>query len=703
LNITEGDWLDNTAGLNHYFYGNFTIGSSGNYYPDGATMFEGAYDQYYQNNGGTGFFKHIYLHKTSGSSLILNSDMVVFMGKTTVIEEGTLNLNGHLYKATGNVYIVPGGNIIVDAGASLSLGELLEVNYGGQLTAIGEPGNNARIYNDGAGEDYSIKIYDGTISADYATFEDLSAEGLRVHDGAFVDPVYSFNNCSFDGFTDPGGSTWIRIDNDQDLTINNISFPNNPGGSLAHNIEKNEDQGHINLVNASGDFSGSMYEVDQWDRIDWIAPEIELELTVFLEGPYNGTDMDTDLTGLTNFPFSQPYNTDPWNYEGTESVPSLPNTDIVDWLLIEFRDAIDAPSATPGTKVAQKAVFLKKDGSIVSLDGSSNPEFNNLPTDHLFLIIQHRNHLEIMSVNPLSESGGIYTYNFTTPAGQAYGTDAQKNLGGAMYGMYGGDANADGIVNTNDKIIWANQAGTYGYKSADFNMNGQVNNIDKNDIWEQNIGESSQLPWQCGNDLHDTRDGQTYATVQIGIQCWMAENLNIGTIVNGNTDQTDNSTIEKYCYSNSTSNCNTYGGLYQWDEMMQYSTTPGVQGICPLGWHLPTDAEWCTLENEVDAGTVSCSAIGWRGTDVGGNLKETGTTHWHNPNTANNSSGFTALGSGYRNTNGTFSSLTYGAYLWTSNVTGSAAWYRGLWHGYTEVNRYYDSKTLGYSVRCLQD
>ncbi|MCD4697190.1 MAG: hypothetical protein K8S16_13215, partial [Bacteroidales bacterium] len=494
LNITTGDWIDNTAGLNHYFYGDFTIGSSGNYYPDGATMFEGAYNQYYQNNGGTGFFKHIYLHKTSGSSLILNSNMVVFMGKTTVIEEGTLNLNGHLYKATGNVYIVPGGNIIVDAGASLSLGELLEVNYGGQLTAIGEPGNNARIYNDGAGEDYSIKIYDGTISADYATFEDLSAEGLRVHDGAFVDPVYSFNNCSFDGYTDPGGSTWLRIENDQNLTIDNISFPNNPGGPLATNIGKNMDHGHITLTNASGAFSGPMYEDDPWNRIDWVAQEIELDITVFLEGPYNGTNMNTGLNDLSILPLFQPYNTAPWNYGGTESVPSIPDVNIVDWLLVELRDAPNAVSATSATIVEQQASFLLNDGSLVGLDGSSILSFNHSIIQSLFVVIWHRNHLGIMSANPITESGGVYTYNFTTPAGQAYGTNAQKNLGGGMYGMFGSDANADGDVNINDKTNWANHAGTQGYNSGDFNLDSQINNPDKNDYWLPNVGESSQVP-----------------------------------------------------------------------------------------------------------------------------------------------------------------------------------------------------------------
>ena len=99
-----------------------------------------------------------------------------------------------------------------------------------------------------------------------------------------------------------------------------------------------------------------------------------------------------------------------------------------------------------------------------------------------------------MSANPLTESGCIYSYDFTTPAGQAYGTNAQKDLGSSIYGMIAGDANADGDINSGDKTIWTKQAGTKGYNSADFDMNGQVDNPDKNEMWVPNVGEASQVP-----------------------------------------------------------------------------------------------------------------------------------------------------------------------------------------------------------------
>jgi len=119
----------------------------------------------------------------------------------------------------------------------------------------------------------------------------------------------------------------------------------------------------------------------------------------------------------------------------------------------------------------------------------------------------------------------------------------------------------------------------------------------------------------------------------------MKENLNVGTMVMGDSSHSNNGIIEKHCYNNDTSNCDTYGGLYQWNEMMQYDTTAGVQGICPAGWHIPHNAEWAELTEYL--GGLSMA---------GGRMKEPGNTHWKNPNKgATNSSGFTAIAGGRRN------------------------------------------------------
>jgi len=198
----------------------------------------------------------------------------------------------------------------------------------------------------------------------------------------------------------------------------------------------------------------------------------------------------------------------------------------------------------------------------------------------------------------------------------------------------------------------------------------------------------------CGDPFTDPRDEKTYATVQIGDQCWMAENLNIGEMINGSENMTDNGIIEKYCYDNDPANCETYGGLYQWNEMMEYTTTPGTQGICPSGWHLPTDGEWSVLTDFLGGESIA-----------GGKMKETGTTHWSSPNTgATNESGFTALPGGIRSSDSHYYYLTQKAYYWSSNeYDSSGAWRRTLHRDTEEVSRNHQNKGDGFSVRCVQD
>jgi hypothetical protein len=111
-------------------------------------------------------------------------------------------------------------------------------------------------------------------------------------------------------------------------------------------------------------------------------------------------------------------------------------------------------------------------------------------------------------------------------------------------------------------------------------------------------------PAACGSTTSITYGGQTYSVISIGTQCWMAENLNIGTWISLVDDQTDNDIIEKYCYDDDPYFCDIYGGLYQWNEAMQYVTTEGTQGICPTDWHLPTDEEWTTLTDFLGGSSV---------------------------------------------------------------------------------------------------
>ncbi len=213
--------------------------------------------------------------------------------------------------------------------------------------------------------------------------------------------------------------------------------------------------------------------------------------------------------------------------------------------------------------------------------------------------------------------------------------------------------------------------------------------------------------WLCGDSIQDT-DGNTYGTVEIGDQCWMAENLNVGEM----DSPSDDSTIQKYCYDGDESNCETDGGLYDWDEMMQYTTTEGAQGICPDGWHVPTDDEQHALEDYLTADGNSCDStrdVSWdcdpAGSKLAGNVDG---LSWDSGSTIAShsdfdSSGFNAPPSGYRNANGGYYHRSSSAYFWSSSESGSSAWSRILHDGNSTVHRTDLDKARGSSVRCLKD
>lgn len=224
--------------------------------------------------------------------------------------------------------------------------------------------------------------------------------------------------------------------------------------------------------------------------------------------------------------------------------------------------------------------------------------------------------------------------------------------------------------------------------------------------------------WSCGSAITDPRDSTSYSTILIGTQCWMAKNLNYGTYVTVATTQAGAGT-QKYCYADNTASCTTYGGLYEWAEMMsgaascngtgssQPACTTPVQGICPSGWHIPSHYEWTLLEKNVGANPSAfpydITTTGWLGTDEGGNLKETGTTRWLTPNTgATNTSSFTALPGGY-SWIGSFAYVGYFGNWWSATESGANAWSHNLHYTEARVYRGTNDKAYGFSVRCVKD
>src|SRR5690554_4082552 len=196
-----------------------------------------------------------------------------------------------------------------------------------------------------------------------------------------------------------------------------------------------------------------------------------------------------------------------------------------------------------------------------------------------------------------------------------------------------------------------------------------------------------------GSTFTDPRDGKVYQTVVIGDQVWMAENLaylpSVNMVADGSEDAAG-SYYYVYGYdgtnvadAKATDNYATYGVLYNWTAAMDgeasSSTNPsGIQGVCPAGWHVPSDAEWTELIDYLGGTSVA-----------GGKLKETGTTHWNTPNTgATNETGFTALPGGQRLSNGTFYFIGYDGCWWSATERSATdAWHRAMSYGTSYVFR----------------
>jgi uncharacterized protein (TIGR02145 family) len=198
---------------------------------------------------------------------------------------------------------------------------------------------------------------------------------------------------------------------------------------------------------------------------------------------------------------------------------------------------------------------------------------------------------------------------------------------------------------------------------------------------------------------------KVYNTVQIFSQCWFKENINVGNM--GSKESQDSTTIRKYCYLDLETNCDIYGGIYKWDEAMQHSTAEGAQGICPSGWHIPTDDEWKVLEGAADSqypvGDPIWDQIGVRGFDAGYNLKSA--TGWAAGGNGSDLFGFSGLPGGFLDYDGAYHGITNWSFWYTSTIMDDL--------GDRYIRRFNASEPgsdyagswliLGHSIRCLRN
>jgi len=220
-----------------------------------------------------------------------------------------------------------------------------------------------------------------------------------------------------------------------------------------------------------------------------------LNAKAFLEGPFNGFNMDTSLNPQF-LPSLQPYHENPWNYAGAEYLSNLPDN-VVDWIFFELRETNgDASTATSDKIINRQAALLTKDGNLLSSDGLSKPYFESEINENLYLVIDHRNHLIIMSALPLNGFNGMYSYDFSNSIDKVYGDYlGYKYLSPGIFGMPAGDADANAQIQNEDKDdVWFFENGMTGYLPGDFNMDGTTDILDKDNYWFQNAGMGSQVP-----------------------------------------------------------------------------------------------------------------------------------------------------------------------------------------------------------------
>jgi uncharacterized protein (TIGR02145 family) len=464
---------------------------------------------------------------------------------------------------------------------------------------------------------------------------------------------------------------------------------------------------------------------------------------VFLGGPYDsGTMLMSDALRVTGLlPLQEPYTTLGFAMLGGGGVSTSPsilsatgNNAIVDWALVELRHATDQSWV-----VASRCALVQRDGDVVATNGSMPVSFG-LPAGDYYVAVRHRNHLGVITANTVALSATPSLVDLTLPSTAVFGTNARKNVDGTMV-LWPGDANMDGEVkyvgNGNDRdAILAAIGGvipttvlTNVYQSEDVNMDGLVKYVGLNndrDVVLQTIGGvvptatlDQQLPAGTyaysvpGPGVVDV-NGNNYPTIILGNgQEWMAENLRTISYANGEPIPISIGPVSStgdYCCDHELDPAS--GALY--GKLYSCYTVTDPRGLCPSGWHVPSDHEWRMLESMLGMPTAQLGTEGYRGyaENVGGKLMAISPL-WDVPNVeATNESGFSALPGAmllWTSMGWIFSTTGADGNWWTSSMfldSGPSAfvgWARRVEANGTSVVRVSEDAGHGLSVRCIRN
>jgi hypothetical protein len=209
------------------------------------------------------------------------------------------------------------------------------------------------------------------------------------------------------------------------------------------------------------------------------------DIKIYLEGPYSDGAMSTLLQSMNIIPMTQPYSEQPWNYNGQEVTTSIPDN-IVDWVLVELRN-IDSVT------VAKRAAFLRNDGYVVDLNGISRVSFCDIAPGDYYIVVNHRNHIPVMSAGLVNISKHSILYDFTISVNNTNGESGIADLGNGVFGMYAGDTNSSDMITYSDVMGIIQKNTSSGYLPADANLTGIITYADITPVVNNNT-RVSQVP-----------------------------------------------------------------------------------------------------------------------------------------------------------------------------------------------------------------
>lgn len=446
--LVDGNWVNN---------GVFVAGN-------GAVVLNGSGDQTIVNADGT--FNKLFVEKSAGNLQLLDS---IAVADTLKLTNGDLDLSGNvadlgttgiLSETTGNTVKGDSGYVVARRNLNNPMSEDV-AGLGAMISSSANLGNTE-------------------VRRGHAVQSGNSNTGIsRYYD------IFPTNNSGLNA------TLMIHYDDSElsSLTEGKLSLYSSADSGANWSHEAGALDTISNTITQTG--FNSLY---RWTAADSAAPLVPIEVLVnaklFLEGPFASDTMNSYLGDNALLPLEQPYNIAPWSYSGDEKVTSIPDS-IVDWILVEIRHAGDSTLV-----VATRAGFLKNNGMVTDLDGSSGIRFD-LPEGSYYLTLRHRNHLAVMTASSIIVTESSAPYDFTDGQSKAFGSDAMADMGNGVYAMRSGDGNSDGGVDALDRnLVWRPDNGSaWSYdKKSDFNLDGGIDALDRNLYWRVNNGTATQVP-----------------------------------------------------------------------------------------------------------------------------------------------------------------------------------------------------------------